>query len=157
MFLGDLTRDDYVRGLPAVIAEICERLKSMDLQKLEVGRHELTEEIFMNVMAPDTEPASSRKAEMHRRYIDIQLLISGSETMEYSIAYPDPADYTSYSEDDDYQLTLTSDLADKNTLTLRPKQFVVFLPYEPHKPCCNVNGEVVSLKKLVVKVPVTLL
>ncbi|EJS86635.1 hypothetical protein AAUPMB_17212 [Pasteurella multocida subsp. multocida str. Anand1_buffalo] len=86
----------------------------------------------MNVMAFDTAAAESKQAELHRQYIDVQVLISGQENIEYSVAYPTLANYTEYDEKDDYQLT--PEIEYKSTLTLKPKMFVVFLPYEPHKP-----------------------
>ncbi|HHF6090398.1 TPA: YhcH/YjgK/YiaL family protein, partial [Haemophilus influenzae] len=46
---------------------------------------------------------------------------------------------------------------DKFTVTMKPKMFAVFYPYEPHKPCCVVNGKTEKIKKLVVKVPVKLI
>ena len=50
MLIGDLTRADFKLGLPKVIAETCEYLKGLDLEKLEVGRHDITDRIYMNVM-----------------------------------------------------------------------------------------------------------
>lgn len=155
MIIGDLTRADFKLGLPKVIAEVCDHLNTLDLMALETGRHNITEEIYMNVMAFDTAVAESKQAELHHQYIDVQVLISGQENIEYSVAYPDLAKYTDYNEQDDYRLT--PDIDHKSTLTLKPKMFVVFLPYEPHKPGCNVDNQVVSLKKLVVKIPVNLL
>ncbi|NBI12832.1 YhcH/YjgK/YiaL family protein [[Haemophilus] felis] len=155
MILGDLTRNDFKLGLPKVILDVCEHLKTLDLAALENGRHDITDDIYMNVMAFDTVAPESKQAELHHQYVDVQVLISGKESIEYSVTYPDLTKYTSYNEQDDYQLT--PDIDSKSTLTLRPKMFAVFLPYEPHKPGCNVNGQVVSLKKLVVKIPVNLI
>lgn len=157
MFLFDLTRKDYPRGLPQIIIATCEQLKTLNLPALEVGRYELTEQIFMNVMELESEPAEQRKGEIHQKYLDIQLLISGTETMEYSIVLPNLSDYEPYNEENDYQLTLTSELKHKNSVTLSTMQCAVFLPHEPHKPCCNTNGEVTQIKKLVAKIPVDLL
>ncbi|HBO38777.1 MAG TPA: YhcH/YjgK/YiaL family protein [Pasteurellaceae bacterium] len=156
MFIGDLTRHDFKRGLPKVIAEICDYLNTLELETLTVGRHDITSDIFMNVMETETDASENKKAELHHRYLDVQVLISGQEDMEYGVADPDLSLYEEYNEQDDYQLT-GSDIMHKNRLSMRPKMFVVFLPYEPHKPCLNVNGQVVKLKKLVVKIPVTLL
>ncbi|OOR98503.1 hypothetical protein B0186_09175 [Canicola haemoglobinophilus] len=155
MIFGDLTRDDFKRNLPQVMVDICNHLNTLDLESLANGRHDLTDQIYMNVMEPTTAASEDKKAELHRQYIDIQVLISGAETIEYSVEYPNLADYTPYDEKDDYQLI--NDIPNKSAVTLRPKMFVVFFPYEPHKPCCNVNGQVVNLKKLVVKVPVSLI
>lgn len=154
MFIGDLNRDDFKRGLPRIIVEICEQLQQMDLAQLSDGRHELTEDIYMNVQSLQTEAPQQRKAEFHRKYIDIQLLISGQETMQYSLAMPKEEDYTPYNEQDDYQLSLTHYIEQANSLTLQPNQFVVYLPFEAHKPCCNVGEQSFAIKKLVVKVPI---
>ena len=155
MLIGDLTRTDFKLGLPKVIAETCEYLKGLDLEKLEVGRHDITDRIYMNVMEPELADATSKKAELHHNYLDIQVLIRGVENIEVGVTYPDLNKYEAYHEDDDYQLT--QDIDNKSTITLVPNMFAVFYPYEPHKPCCNVNGQSAKIKKLVVKVPVELI
>ena len=84
-----------------------------------------------------------------------QLLIRGEENVEVSATYPNLSLYDEYHEADDYQLT--PQIEDKITVTLLPKMFAVFFPYEPHKPGCTVNGKSTIVKKLVVKVPVELI
>ena len=109
----------------------------------------------MNVMEPETAEPSSKKAELHHEYLDVQVLIRGTENIEVGANYPDLSKYESYNEADDYQLC--ADIDDKFTITMKPKMFAVFYPYEPHKPCCIVNGKTEKIKKLVVKVPVKLI
>lgn len=155
MIFGDLTRDDFKRNLPQVMVDICNRLNTLDLENLTTGRHDLTDQIYMNVMESTTVASEDKKAELHHQYIDIQVLISGAETIEYGVEYPNLADCTAYNEKDDYQLI--DDIPQKSAVTLRPKMFAVFFPYEPHKPCCNVDGQATELKKLVVKIPVSLI
>ncbi|EER47020.1 hypothetical protein AM305_09961 [Actinobacillus minor NM305] len=155
MLLGDLSRADYAKSLPPIFARLCEKLKSLDLVNLPLGWQDLEEGIRMNVMAFETSPAEDKKAEMHRKFIDIQLLISGTEMIEYGLSEPDLTKFDEYREEDDYQLTEMID--HKNDLVLQPNMFAIFLPYEPHKPGNSVNGKNAQLKKLVVKVPVTLL
>lgn len=154
MLFGDLTRDDYARSLPPAFVPFCEKLKTLDLVNLPLGQQELMEGIKMNVMEFQTAEASTKQAELHREFIDIQVLISGEEAIEYSVTQPDLTRYTDYNEQDDYQLT--PDVEHKNVVVLRPNMFAIFLPNEPHKPGISVNGDKL-LKKLVVKVPVTLL
>lgn len=155
MLLGDLSRADYAKSLPPIFARLCEKLKSLDLVNLPLGWQDLEEGIRMNVMAFETSPAEDKKAEMHRKFIDIQLLISGTEMIEYGLSEPDLTKFDEYREEDDYQLTEM--IEHKNDLVLQPNMFAIFLPYEPHKPGNSVNGKKAQLKKLVVKVPVTLL
>ncbi|AGI32456.1 TPA: YhcH/YjgK/YiaL family protein [Mannheimia haemolytica] len=154
MILADLSRDDYLKSLPPVFARLCKKLKSLDLVNLELGWQELENGIRMNVMSFETTPAEGKKAELHRKFIDIQLLIDGEEMIEYGLSQPDLSKYDEYRDEDDYQLT--AEIDDKNNLILKPNMFAIFLPYEPHKPGNSVNGNK-TLKKLVVKVPVELI
>ncbi|MFA9487616.1 MULTISPECIES: N-acetylneuraminate anomerase [unclassified Mannheimia] len=154
MLLADLSRDDYAKSLPPLFARLCGKLKTLDLANLELGWQDLEDGIRMNVMSFETSPAEGKKAEMHRKFVDIQLLIEGEEMIEYGLSQPDLAKYDEYRDEADYQLTDAID--DKNEVILKPNMFAIFLPYEPHKPGNSVNGNKV-LKKLVVKVPVELL
>ena len=155
MIISSLTSPNFKVGLPKVIAEVCDYLNTLDLNALENGRHDINDQIYMNVMEPETAEPSSKKAELHHEYLDIQVLIRGTENIEVGANYPDLSKYESYNEADDYQLC--ADIDDKFTVTMKPKMFAVFYPYEPHKPCCIVNGKTEKIKKLVVKVPVKLI
>lgn len=155
MIISSLTSPNFKVGLPKVIAEVCDYLNTLDLNALENGRHDINDQIYMNVMEPETAEPSSKKAELHHEYLDVQVLIRGTENIEVGANYPDLSKYESYNEADDYQLC--ADIDDKFTITMKPKMFAVFYPYEPHKPCCVVNGKTEKIKKLVVKVPVRLI
>ena len=155
MIISSLTSTNFKVGLPKVIAEVCDYLNTLDLNALENGRHDINDQIYMNVMEPETAEPSSKKAELHHEYLDVQVLIRGTENIEVGANYPDLSKYESYNEADDYQLC--ADIDDKFTITMKPKMFAVFYPYEPHKPCCVVNGKTEKIKKLVVKVPVKLI
>ena len=155
MIISSLTSPNFKVGLPKVIAEVCDYLNMLDLNALENGRHDINDQIYMNVMEPETAEPSSKKAELHHEYLDVQVLIRGTENIEVGANYPDLSKYESYNEADDYQLC--ADIDDKFTITMKPKMFAVFYPYEPHKPCCVVNGKTEKIKKLVVKVPVKLI
>lgn len=156
MIIGDLTRNDFKLGLPKALADICQHLTTLDLNTLENGRHDLSDQVYMNVMEPETADPASKKAELHHQYLDIQVLIRGEENIEVGATYPDLTQYEDYNEADDYQLT-PKEIENKFTITLKPRMFAIFFPYEPHKPCCVVNGKAEKIKKLVVKVPVSLL
>ena len=155
MIISSLTNPNFKVGLPKVIAEVCDYLNTLDLNALENGRHDINDQIYMNVMEPETAEPSSKKAELHHEYLDVQVLIRGTENIEVGATYPNLSKYKDYNEADDYQLC--ADIDDKFTVTMKPKMFAVFYPYEPHKPCCVVNGKTEKIKKLVVKVPVKLI
>lgn len=95
-------------------------------------------------MAFDTSAAESKRYELHREYLDIQILLSGTERIDFglegSAQQPDI-----YHEDDDYQLC--DSLEQRQTLHMVPGMFAIFLPNEPHKPGCMVNDSQ-KIKKL---------
>lgn len=155
MLLGDLSRDDFALALPPVFSRICHKLKQLDLENLALGWQDLEAGIRMNVMEFETASSEGKQAELHRKFIDIQLLIRGEETIEYGLSMPNLDKFDAYREEDDYQLTPQID--HKNSLVLQPNMFAIFLPYEPHTPGIWVNNQTKALKKLVVKVPVSLL
>lgn len=155
MIISSLTNPNFKVGLPKVITEVCDYLNTLDLNALENGRHDINDQIYMNVMEPETAEPSSKKAELHHEYLDVQVLIRGTENIEVGATYPNLSKYEDYNEADDYQLC--ADIDDKFTVTMKPKMFAVFYSYEPHKPCCVVNGKTEKIKKLVVKVPVKLI
>lgn len=145
MIISSLTNPNFKVGLPKVIAEVCDYLNTLDLNALENGRHDINDQIYMNVMEPETAEPSSKKAELHHEYLDVQVLIRGTENIEVGATYPNLSKYEDYNEADDYQLC--ADIDDKFTVTMKPKMFAVFYPYEPHKPCCVVNGKTGLINK----------
>ena len=81
MIISALNNPNFKVGLPKVIADICDHLNTLDLEALENGRHDLSEQVYMNVMEFDTVEADSKQAELHHKYLDIQLLIRGEENV----------------------------------------------------------------------------
>ena len=155
MIVTDLTSSNLKYNLPKVLTDVCEYLKTLDLVELECGTHQIDDVISMNVFTPETALPTEKKAELHHQFIDIQVLISGEEYIEYGVNTPNLKDYTEYNKDDDYQLI--DDIPNKSVVKLSPKMAAVFFPYEPHKPCCHYQGKNKQIKKLVVKVPFSLL
>ena len=52
MIISSLTSLNFKVGLPKVIAEVCDYLNTLDLNALENGRHDINDQIYMNVMEP---------------------------------------------------------------------------------------------------------
>ncbi len=154
MQLGTLNNAQLPVELHPVFVKVLIKLKSIDLKELELGSQELCDGIKMNVMEPTSCASEDKQAEMHRKMIDIHVLIWGEELIEYGVKVPDLSLYTEYDEADDYQLS--SVIEDKNQVIMAPNDFAIFMPYEPHKPVIAVNGNK-KLKKLVVKVPLDML
>lgn len=154
MINGSLTQTAYFSGLAESLQRVLAYLAEAPLADMACGRHEIDGElIFMNVMEFDTQLADTKKAEIHRTYADVQLLISGIEGIEYSALLPTD-NLEPYHSDDDYQLI--ADIPNKSQLRMLPGMFAVFLPGEPHKPGCRIAGSG-RVKKAVVKIHHSLL
>ncbi|MBK4713861.1 MULTISPECIES: N-acetylneuraminate anomerase [Tenebrionibacter/Tenebrionicola group] len=141
-------------GLHPVLVEALTLALSCRPENKPPGRFELRgDDIFMNIMVFATQPAESKKAEVHAQYIDIQLLLSGEERILFGIAASARQCEKSRPEED-YQLC--SAIENEQVLTLTPGMFAVFTPGEPHKPgCIAVSPQII--KKAVVKVHIDLL
>ncbi|WP_082221736.1 N-acetylneuraminate anomerase [Kluyvera genomosp. 1] len=148
MVMGDIQTLGSA-GLHPILVEALTLALTARPQEKATGRYELRgDDIFMNVMSFATQPAESKKAELHARYVDIQLLLSGEERILFARAGA-ARQCEAWHEEEDYQLC--SVMENEQSVTLRPGMFAVFMPGESHKPGCTVEvaGEI---KKVVVKV-----
>ena len=141
-------------GLHPVLQQALTLAVAANLQEKTPGRYELQgDNIFMNVMQFATQSPEQKKAELHREYIDIQVLLSGEERILFGMT--DSARHCEEMHvEDDYQLC--SQIADEQAMVLKPGKFVIFMPGEPHKPGCVVQTPM-DIKKVVIKVRASLL
>ena len=119
-------------------------------EETPLGRIELPElGGFALLMEYETEPAEERKLETHKRFADIQLILSGREKIEWT-PLKGLAVETPYDEEKDVAFWKGEAEA---SLTLGPGSFAIFLPADAHKPNCSIDAPA-HMRKLVVKVPV---
>lgn len=124
-------------------------LDNNNLDKLAIGRYELLNDgTYATVSDYITKEPDSARYEAHRKYIDIQYVLNGSEYIDLlrmadineEAAYDEKSDILFFTGREGQRL-----LADK-------KRFFVFFPDDVHKPCLKVvcTGRV---RKIVVKIP----
>jgi biofilm protein TabA len=115
---------------------------------LQDGRVEIDgDKCFALVQSYTTARSSEKRWECHKKYVDIQYVVSGSESIEYAPIHK------LLVEDDK---TPNSDViffkpATGTNLILEPGDFAVFFPQDGHKPGV-VYDNVQQVKKIVVKV-----
>ncbi len=113
------------------------------------GRHAIDgDKLFALVQTVRTEPAAERRFEAHRRYIDIQYVVSGAEVMEYS-TFDDlrPAGAFDVKKD----VGFFHEPASATRLLVAAGSFTIFYPHDGHKPCC-MAGKPETARKVVLKV-----
>lgn len=126
-------------------------LKNSDLSKLELKRYDIDGD---NVYAPITEYMTKNeedaKFEAHRKYIDIQYVISGVEQMNVAPMSMKKDIITPYDAAKDVEfLTVTQSASYKAT----PERFFIFFPSDIHRPSLKVD-ENSQVRKVVVKVKI---
>lgn len=105
---------------------------------LPQGKHPIDgDRIFASVAEAITEPMSSRRFELHREYIDIQVLLEGSELHGYSPLHAvHPALEDRLDADDVAFYPAPVPETGLQTLLLQKGQYAVYMPGELHCPCC---------------------
>lgn len=119
-----------------------------DLQSLPLGRNEICgDEVFANVMEAKPRTKEEVPVEVHRKYIDIQVPISGDEVMGYTPLHDLPAG--DYSDADDVTLYPIGMLA-ASYFEVKRSMFTIFFPQDGHAPAVTP----VPVKKIIVKVAI---
>ncbi len=131
-------------GFPAAF----EFLKRRDLADLSAGRHPLDgERLYALVVQEDGRGRDKAKLEIHRRYIDIQLTVTGAD----DIGWKPTAICSGYDQeyDDEKDVAFFSDEPDV-WVTTSPGRFGIFFPEDAHAPL----GGTGPIHKIVVKAAV---
>ncbi|NOU35442.1 MAG: YhcH/YjgK/YiaL family protein [Kiritimatiellaceae bacterium] len=113
------------------------------------------DDLFAGVNSYSTKPRDIAKLETHRKYVDIQVLLSGEEIIEVfekpGLVVSEP--YNPEKDAEFYQVPAKPPV----TVTLKPGHFAVFLPEDAHMPCIMTGSSPQPVKKVVIKVAIDLL
>ena len=145
MILDTLENAARVVGLKEGFAEAFGFLSQPNLEQLELGKHEIAgDRIFAIVDRTEGREISEGQLEGHRKYIDIQYVISGEESMGWS-----PKDGLSvaipYDKERDLEFFEGSPAS---TVLVPPGTFAIFFPSDAHLPQIGKG----SIHKIVVKI-----
>jgi YhcH/YjgK/YiaL family protein len=124
-----------------------EYLRSTDFNNVEPDKYTIDgDNIYAIVQHYDTKPITSGKWEAHKKYIDIQYIVSGKEKMGYSHKNKMIVTHEYNTEKDALYLK-----GEGNFLIAEAGYFAVFFPTDVHMPCIALNLST-PVKKVVVKV-----
>ncbi|AHG91614.1 Conserved hypothetical protein CHP00022 [Gemmatirosa kalamazoonensis] len=105
--------------------------------------------VYAQVQSYTTKPASEKKWESHRRYLDVQYMVSGRERMTVS-PLPGLAGATPYNDAKDV-VNYAGASGEASSVYLEGGQFAIFFPEDGHQPGVQA-GESGEVRKVVVKV-----
>ena len=118
----------------------------------EDGRIEIDgDRIYANVETYETKSYADTRFESHEKYIDIQYMISGTETME--VTERSKVDVSEV-YDVERDVTFYSGNCVGRYRTITDGEFLIFRPEDVHRPCVSANGIKQSVQKMVIKVKI---
>ena len=146
MIIDDITHlKDYIRLLPT-LKTVAGFLDSHDLQDLPEGRLECDADgCYVNLQDIPPKALAQAVLESHRKMIDIQIPLTGDETMGYApLKELEPAPYDEAKDISFYKGRSES------LVTVKKGMFAIFFPQDAHAPGVTPT----ALKKAVFKIPV---
>jgi biofilm protein TabA len=146
MILDTLANADRYYAVHPLFRRALEFLRTRDCESIPPGRIELQgADLYAMISVQPGKTPGEAVLEAHRKYIDIQYVISGEESMGWRDVTECREVQQEYNADKDVAF-----FADKPSfwLTAHPGTFVVFFPEDAHAPLVS-NG---SIRKVVVKI-----
>jgi|GEM_PF-109779 len=125
-------------------------LKDSDFKTLPVGKYKLEgDSLIVNVDEYTTRNEEDSRYEAHRKYADIQYVVSGEEQIGV-VSIGNTNEITPYNCEKDIAF-LSSE--QDNYRFASPEKFFVFFPEDAHRPCVKIV-ENKNVRKVVVKVQI---
>lgn len=148
MILDTLENSDRYVALHPLFPAAFRYLRRNDLATLPVGRIEIDgERLFALPQEPDGRGREGARLEAHRKYIDIQVTVSGHEEIGWKALEDCKTVTEPYRDDKD--IMFFGDLPDSWT-RVKAGQFVIYWPGDAHAPL----GGQGPLRKVVLKIAV---
>lgn len=124
-------------------------LKNTDLKTLSIGRHNIDgDNVYATVQESPTKDLDKTAFESHRKYIDLQLVITGEENMSKA-----PLSAVTVSKPYNERTDLANYTGDGKIYTVPAGTFMLFFPTDAHRPNITPGGNKPD-KKIVIKIKV---
>lgn len=151
MVLDTLANAARYESLNSRFAKAFAWLRTMDGTQ-ELGRHDIDgDHCFALVQTYESKPIEKAKFEAHRKYIDIQFIHSGRETILWAPLDTMKEEAMAYSDEKDAALWKLT--ANTTPLHVSAGYFAILWPQDAHAPCIEWDKPE-QVFKVVVKVAV---
>lgn len=148
MIIDSLDNISIYEDIPQNVIDFIKNLTP----QIEVGRYEIDNNSYANVEVYETKNLKDCKFEAHKKYIDIQMLLSGIEELDYT-----PVKGLKVSEEYDAKRDIMFfENPDRilDSVILEAGKFALIYPHEAHRPQMAFNEILKSVKKVVVKIKI---
>ena len=148
MILANLSQADRYAALHPLFPRAFEFIRNTDLSALSTGIHQIIEkQLFVIVEEAQGRSRAEAKLECHRKYIDIQLVLEGTDEMGWTPLAECQQPVSDYNEERD--IRFFNDAAD-SWISTPANAFCIFFPDDAHAPLVSTG----KIRKLIFKVAV---
>lgn len=145
MVLDYLKNLSNYEGCNKYLSKITEFIANNNLKELAKGKYDLGDECFVNIL--ESNPTTSTKWESHVKYLDIQYIVTGSETIVWN-DFSFMQNKTEYDEVKDRYLGT----GEGQAITVEEGMFMLLFPSDAHCPGIKAHDDFV--KKAVFKIKI---
>lgn len=151
MIYGQIDKIGQYVEKEARLKGVVEFLLQNDLLNLPTGRHDINGQLlYVNIDEYTTQPFADRSYEIHQRYIDVQCILEGQESIfieaEEGLQTKTPYDH-------DHDIAFLEDGINTTEVKMHANDFLVIYPKEAHKPCVQ-SDQSEYVKKAVFKIAI---
>ncbi|MCF2580940.1 YhcH/YjgK/YiaL family protein [Bacteroides caecigallinarum] len=146
MIVTNLNNTERIESLHPLFKKLFDYVKTHDILNTPCGRIDIDgDNLYINNVNPECIPAEKQVLEVHRDYIDVQILLQGKETIGWKALEDSKEEVKPYEKEGD--CALYSDTP-TTWIHLVPGQLAIFFPEDAHAP---VIGEG-KIRKMIAKV-----
>lgn len=148
MIIDSLENIAFYNNIPQNVIDFIKTLTP----QIEVGRYEIDNDSYANIDVYETKNLNDCKFEAHKNYIDIQMLLSGIEELDYTTVKG-----LTISEEYDAKrdvMFFENPNRISDSVILEAGKFALIYPHEAHRPQVAFNATSKTVKKVVVKIHV---
>lgn len=149
MIIDKIENANLYYGINERITKALKFLETEDLLNINEGRYEIAvDDVYALLNNYDTKNSDDCNLEAHRKFIDVQYVVSGSELMGY-VPLKEQKPLKEYDGEKDFILYKD----DPSFVKLDESMFAILFPGELHMPGIMINNPA-KVKKVVIKVRV---
>lgn len=149
MIFGNIRNEKEFSSMEEKVRKCLEYARENDLLSYELGTHKIDgDNFFVNVVSYETTAKENRIWEAHRQYLDIHLILDGTEQIDLN--FIENMEQGEFVEKDDF---LPLNGKENSHVELTNGDFLVCYPHDAHRTAIQV-GAPAPLKKAIFKVKI---
>ena len=146
MIFSTLSQSDRYAALHPLFPRAFEYIRNTDLLALAPGRYPIVgDDLFVIVERAPGRTCEAAKLECHRKYIDIQLVLEGTEEMGWKALVDCVDPVSDYSAEKDIRFFRD---APASWIATPPSVFCIFFPEDAHAPLVSTG----YIRKVIFKI-----